>query len=859
LSDEPPIVVDAEVVTTNCGDWSPRYVQGEEEPICSRCTERFDAHVNPFGKPATCEPCTLFRAPGIVRGTGPRDVDLMFVAEAPGAEEVNEPYYRKDRMQPLIGGSGRLFSSLLSHAGITRGSVFLTNTVKCRPPANRLPTAHEIRCCAPFLIEEIETRDPKEIVVLGEVALNVLTDKKGIGLWRGVPIEGFGDRKVFPTWHPAFIARAQYNWPFAVHDLARAKAESTFPEIRRVPYDIVRDASAARDGADLLASARVRGAATFDFETTGLSSQRDSIVYCGLAARPDKAHVLHWSPSTQQLFQTLLDDPAIEIVGQNILYFDLPFAAEKGVRIDKAWLKIFDTMVGFHLANASYGQTKVSEQNAGTFRLRGAEKDLAMIASCHTDIPYWKSRENYKKDLLGVCGLDVIATDRSALDPRTGIKAELASYDMLDLYYKHVLPVHPVLYNMTKRGVRIDIPRAVGWAKVLSEEADKLEVILKEGLGDPFLNLNSPKQLMELLYVKMGLPVQYVQDKKKGLRPTANAEAVEALAAMRPENKILGSIVTIRHLRKMDSTYVQPALEGDEFLHPRFGVSKAATGRFNSWDPNAQNVPEQMRDIWIPDDDDCVLLSADWSQIEWRLAMVLSGDPVGLKLLASGVDNHRAVASETLGKPIELVTDEERYSSKFIVYGLGYGRGAESIADHHGLEINFVKAFIARFFARFAVFARWRDDNVRFARKHHYLANAFKRRRWWYTHQVTEQYNYPMQSNAADMMYDALIVLDRQLPKGADLRLTVHDEVVLNVRKEVVREAWNCVRDVMQSAWPQLVAASADEATVKHFYPQGWHCPVDIHVGTDWEMCKSKNPARKAAAAALAKHLGVAA
>jgi uracil-DNA glycosylase family 4 len=841
--------------------------------LCTKCvhaqlTDREEleqalvAEDNPFGKPDSCRVCPLFRQPGPVPPSGPTGARMLFVGEAPGADEVDEPQHRKVRWVPFIGGSGRLLTACCIHAGIQRKLVRITNAVLCRPPGNRTPTQEEISCCSAFLRKEIEDASPNVVVALGETPLNALTGKSGIGNWRGVPLEGTDGRKVFPTWHPAFIARAQYNWPFAVHDLARAQAESGFPEVRRVPFEIVRDPKPAVDGPDLLRDARARGAATFDFETSGLSPQRDQIVMVGVVARPDQAHVFTWSPATAQLFQTLLDDPQIEIVGQNILFFDLPFAEEKGVDVSKTWPKVFDTMVTFHLANASYGQTPTKEQTSfqrpGQFRQRGMDKDLTMIASCHTDIPYWKSRENYQKDLRGVCGIDCIATDRAALHPVNGLKKELAAYDMLDLYYKHVLPVHPVIHRMTRRGVRIDEDRGAAWSFLLEQKAQELEATLKLGLNAPDLNLDSPPQLMKLLYGDLGLPIQYLMDKKKGMRPTANAEALENLAAQFPQHAVLSTIVGIRNLKKLKSTFVDPHVARGR-VHPKFSGSKTSTGRFNSWDPNAQNVPEDMRDIWIPDDDDCVLLAGDWSQIEWRLAMVLSGDPVGLELLASGVDNHKAVASEALGIPFSEVTDAQRHAAKFIVYGLGYGRGAESISVGHNLEIGFVREFIARFFNRFRVFAAWREENLSFVKKHHYLANAFKRRRWWYTYEVTEVYNFPQQSNAADMMYEALIDLDRELPKDATLRLTVHDECVVNVPKATAREALQCMRAVMQRTWPEIVAASRDPQMVKRFYPNGWFCPVDVHVGTNWKMAKSKDAGDKKARAELERYLGIAA
>jgi uracil-DNA glycosylase family 4 len=844
---------------------------------------------NPFGKPEHCRNCTLFSEPGPVFGDGNRAARIFYLGEGPGADEVDwSPSYdperhgppranmrielpkwrddgkppsttvsfRQHRMKPFVGGSGRIRNALLKHASLDKDvHLFTSNCVKCRPPANRLPTQHEVACCAPFLIQELEDVNPNLIIAAGELALSTVTGKSKIGLWRGVPTLGAFGKKVFPTWHPANVMRVQWNWPFAVHDLARAKVESTFPEIRRIPVNIDRRASLADTRSTLLADIRARGACTFDFETTGLTPDRDSIRMCGFVGRPDQANVYDWTSGAQQLFQEIFDDPTVEICGQNILYFDLPFAEEKGHRV--RWEeRIFDTMVAFHLANSSYGQTSIGAQNAGNYQgARGTEKDLSFIASNHTDIEYWKSKEQYKNDLYGVCGVDVIATDRSAYHPVHGLKAELASYDMLDLYYKHVLPVHLPLRRMTQRGVKIDEDRAARWAMMLESNANQLESTLKEGLGYDF-NMNSPQQLMDLLYNKLGLPVQYIHDKKRGKRPTANAEAIEILANLAPENKILGTIVDIRHLRKMNSTYVQPGLVTG-YLHPRFGVSKAANGRFNGQDPNAQNVPEIMRDIWIPDSPEHVLLSADSSQIEWRVAMVLSGDPVGLELLASGVDNHRAVAAETLGKRIEDISDAERHASKFIVYGLGYGRGAASIAAGHNLDLSFVDQFISRFFARFKVFHAWREALPEQVRRDHFLANPFKRRRWWYTREITEIYNFPASSTAADMMYEEIIQLERQLPKDATLRLTVHDEVVLNVPKDIVRETINCVRSIMQAKWELIVNASARPENVRRHYPDGWFCPADVHVGTNWKMCKSKDPQDKVDRAKLEKELGL--
>lgn len=817
----------------------PNYPKPLQRPV----TDYAQYKLGVLGR-ARCAQCPLLTQPGPVLGMNIGEPHpLLLVGEAPGGDEVSA--LNPENFRPFVGGSGRLLNVILHQAGIERKGVPITNCVQCRPPGNRTPTDTETFMCGQFLVEEIERTPRNCIIALGDTALNVLTGKKGITNYRGVPLEGFGGRKVFPTWHPAFIAQAQYNWPFMVHDLIRARSQGEFPEIRREPFEVDRNPSFPSDFEAVEVQARERGEFTFDLETTGLSPTQDHVVYLGVVAETNKAKVFHWNQKVKELLQRVFDDPKVEIIGQNILYFDYPFLIPKGLRIP--WNRTFDTMVAFHLCNASYGQTTVREQQTGT-QARGMEKDLTMIASCHTDMEYWKSKGNYETDLLGVCGKDVIATDRSALSP-TGLKAELRYLDMEDLYYKHVVPVHPILYGMTQAGIKINEEKACAWSYLLSKASDQLEVEIRKDLNEPFLDLESPKQLMDLLYNKLHLPVQYTREG----RPTSNVDALDSLSRLAPQNAVLARIIDIRKMRKLQQTYVDPAIRAG-WVHPSFGVSKASTGRFNCWNPNAQNVPEDMREFWVADDKDSVLLAADWSQIEWRLSMVLSGDPKGLELLASGVDNHKAVAAEALRKPYEEVTTDERQSAKLIVYGLGYGRGADSLSksplsqtggtDRHQilLPIEFVNSFISNFFLRFSAFKRWRDENVNFVMRNNYLANPFKRRRWWYTQAVTEVYNFPQQSTAADMMYDALIALSEGLPDGASLRLTVHDEVVLNVHLDVLKKTYYHVLQCMERPWPQIVEASRNPLIVKKYYPDGWYCPADIHVGYNWKQSHSKDP-----------------
>jgi len=219
--------------------------------------------------------------------------------------------------------------------------------------------------------------------------------------------------------------------------------------------------------------------------------------------------------------------------------------------------------------------------------------------------------------------------------------------------------------------------------------------------------------------------------------------------------------------------------------------------------------------------------------------MVLSADPVGLDMLVRGVDNHKAIAAEGFGIPYDQVDKALRHAAKFIVYGLGYGRGSSSIAEQLRRPKSWVDGFILRLKQRLSGWEAWRQSLEQQQKLHDCLVNPFGRRRFWYTRQITEMYNFPPSSTAADMMYIACRETDEQLPKGATVRLTVHDELVVVSHRDVARQATECMSAVMNQAWPRIVQASRRPEIVKKFYPQGWSCPAEAVYGlNNWRETK---------------------
>lgn len=832
------------------------------------------------GKPKWCLGCPLYNAPGPVFGPPPEKNDTLFLGEAPGKDEVLVG-------KNFVGGSGRVLYRWAQQVGIHRDSCEVRNVVKCRPTklnnegreVDRPPTEDEMRHCLPFLSKELEVIDPNLIVALGATALYVTTGRSAISTYRGRVIEGpvrkgkvegEEDRriKVLPIYHPAFIMRAQELWPLAVFDLSKTKTQAKFPEIRRAEVSYNTSGGLRCSPEEFKAACRRSGYLIFDFEAEGIIKRKGwgldlstgAITVIGVASGPYTADALHNTPENQQLFRELLGDPNITKVTQNGETFDIPYAERRGFEFRG---RSFDTLQAIHLTNSEF------------------EKNLEFIASLYTDMDNWKGKEMYKSGFealkLGNCK-DVDVTARAALGSNIaeGLIAELKSLDMEDLYWNGVMPVQPVLRAMSDRGMKQDTFKAFTFSKQAKLFAAQLGTKIGNVIGQD-TNLDSPQQLGKLLYDVMGLPEQKIKTKGEWKRSCNDdsLDNLEVIVATREDLKHCRNVFNLinkrRKVKKLDSTYLETETDENNFVHYKVGSAKAAlekgekgsgarNGRLISWNPNFQNQPLEARELYIPDDEESVFIEADWSQIEWRTAMVLSGEPYGLELLASGADNHTVTAAECFGITTDEVLRKDaefsgghgspRFETKFIVYGLGYGRGNADIAKQLGRSIPWVEGFVNRFRTRLPVYWAWRGNLEGFVSKNSYLRNPFGRRRWWYTRQVTEMYNFPPSSTAADMMYRILPMLEEQLPHGATLRLTVHDSVLVNSPKDVARRAAECLRDVMHTKWPGIVEYSDRPEVVKKHYPDGWFCPADLHVGLDWKQCKKGNKT-------LEKELGI--
>ncbi|MFO1413242.1 MAG: DNA polymerase I [Burkholderiales bacterium] len=364
------------------------------------------------------------------------------------------------------------------------------------------------------------------------------------------------------------------------------------------------------------------------------------------------------------------------------------------------------------------------------------------------------------------------------------------------VYTKLELPVRDVLFRMERNGILIDSARLAAQSRELGERIIAFEQQAYALAGGPF-NLGSPRQISEILFTRMNLPVL---KKTATGQPSTDEEVLQELAADYPLPKLL---LEHRALSKLKSTYTDklPQMVNPRTgrVHTTFAQATAVTGRLASTDPNLQNIPvrtaegRRIREAFIAPPGH-VLVSADYSQIELRIMAHLSGDPALLHAFQTGQDIHRATAGEIFGVPPSEVTADQRRYIKAVNFGLIYGMGAFGLAQQLGIERGAAQQFIDKYFARYPGVAEYMQRTRELAREQGYVETVFGRRLWLPDIKAgggprraaaeRAAINAPMQGTAADLIKLAMIAVQRHLDEerlATKLVLQVHDELVLEV------------------------------------------------------------------------------
>ena len=387
------------------------------------------------------------------------------------------------------------------------------------------------------------------------------------------------------------------------------------------------------------------------------------------------------------------------------------------------------------------------------------------------------------------------------------------------------MPLTIVLAKMEHTGVAIDVNYLKELSDYMTEKLAELEDLIYQLAGESF-NINSPKQVAEILFDKLEL-----KSKKKKSRSTS-AEVLEELAQ---EYEICEYILEHRKFSKLKSTYtdVLPTLisKRDGRIHTTYNQALTVTGRLSSSNPNLQNIPirteegNKIRSAFCADDkENCLILSADYSQIELRLLAHVSGDEHLIQAFTSGEDVHTMTASKVFGVGVEDVTKEMRRKAKAVNFGIVYGQSKYGLAKSIGISNDEAQEFIDKYFATYPGVNEYMKREVAFVNEHGYVETIFGRKRYLATELASPNYqirefaqraaiNQPLQGTAADLIKMAMIETDKLLTEGkfkTKMIMQVHDELIFEVPKDELEDIKSLVLKAMELGQPLKVPLEVD-------------------------------------------------
>ena len=566
----------------------------------------------------------------------------------------------------------------------------------------------------------------------------------------------------------------------------------------------------------------------FDLETTGFDMFGDRIVGLSLATKAHEAWYVPFGHNADvrsrndieaeyaSILRPILENEAIAKVGQN-MKFDILFLRALGIEVKGAkW----DTMLMHYLLDA--------ESRHGMDAL--AERYLH-YSPISIETLIGKGAKQLTMDMVGVERVAEYAAEDAditlqlydVLRPMLEAESSLAK-----LYHEIEEPMIDVLADMEWEGVSIDSDALRNYSALLSQKLSAIESEIREMSGEATININSSRQLGELLFAKMR-----ITDKPKMTKTKQFCTDEEYLQSFAGEHKVVDMILEYRGLKKLLSTYVDslPQLVNPVtgHIHTSYNQAVTATGRLSSANPNLQNIPVRdevgrpIREAFVPSDERHELLSADYSQVELRLMAHLSGDDNLCEAFREGKDIHSATAARIYKKSIEEVTSEERRRAKTANFGIIYGISAFGLSQRLRIPRAEAKQLIEGYFESYPKVKEYMDRVVADAREKGYVETLFGRRRYLAdidsrnanARALAERnaINAPIQGTAADIMKLAMVNVARRFKaEGIRSRITmqVHDEIVVDLLRSERDKVEQIVREEMEGAAKLSIPLTAE-------------------------------------------------
>lgn len=570
-------------------------------------------------------------------------------------------------------------------------------------------------------------------------------------------------------------------------------------------YRIVNNASELQE---LVAYLTTFAEFCFDTETTGVDPNTCRIVGMSFAAEPFKAWYLPFGAANRaeyiKILRPLFENEAIAKIGQNIK-FDLMVLAKLGIAVRG---KRLDTMLMHYLLDSE------SRHNMDFLAERYLNYSPISIETL-----IGKGAKQLTMDMVGVERVAEYAAEDADVTLRLKhvLYPEVEKMAMLDLYHNIEAPMIDVLAAMEMAGVTVDCEALARYAVELREMLQRLESEVREMAGEPALNINSSRQLGEVLFAKLR-----ITDKPKMTKTKQFSTEEEYLQGFAHDFPIVSKILEYRGVKKLLSTYVEalPELVNKETgkIHTSYNQAVTATGRLSSTNPNLQNIPvrdalgKPIRAAFVASDAEHTLVAADYSQIELRLMAHLSGDEALIEAFKQGEDIHAATAARLYGKGVAEVSSDERRSAKTANFGIIYGISAFGLAQRLDISNRDAKELITNYFETYPGVKRYMDDAVAKATTEGYVETMFGRRRT--LHDITSSnrtvrglaernaINAPIQGSAADIMKLAMVEIYRRFEAEgirSKMIMQVHDEVVVDTLNEELESVKRIVKEAMES------------------------------------------------------------
>ena len=526
----------------------------------------------------------------------------------------------------------------------------------------------------------------------------------------------------------------------------------------------------------------------------------EALSKCALYLPPDGSVAFAWEKGLCQLTPMETQMVSLPHCNQIILHdakASLHRMEELGISYDRV---LFDTALAAYDLNPSQSDYPVSKLATNFLGITVADADPSSCAQA-----MW----NLEKVL----------------------RQELEKAEETELYDTIELPLCEVLYRMERRGIAIDEKQLRAFGQMLGSRIADCESLIFGFSGGPF-NINSPKQLGELLFDKLGLPA----GKKTKTGYSTNADVLEKLKDKHP---IIPAIMDYRMLTKLKSTYADgltKEIKSDGRIHTTFQNLVTATGRLSSTEPNLQNIPvrtdlgAEIRKMFVPKEG-CVLVDADYSQIELRVLSHIADDKTMQEAFCNGLDIHAVTASQVFHVPVEKVTPLQRRHAKAVNFGIVYGISEFSLSEDIGVSRYEAKRYIDDYLANYHGVREYMKSIVQSARETGYTTTMFGRRRYipelkssnFNVRQGAERIalNTPIQGTAADLIKLAMIRVEKALNEAcpeAQLLLQVHDELIVECPESQAKEVAALVSREMEQVAVLKVPLTAEAKFGKSWY-----------------------------------------